>query len=76
LGRGVKIIRSRKEKKPWWAMEYALPRTTKTTQINFAHFGSLSMALEMALVIGPMIAILSENKPARYFFLYGPAHGF
>ena len=30
------------------------------------------MALEMALEIGPMIAILSENKLPRYLFLYRP----
>jgi hypothetical protein len=49
-------------------MQYTLPRTVKITQINFAHVGSLSIALE----IDPMIAILSENKPPDYFFLWGP----
>jgi len=52
-------------------MEYALPRTTKTIKIKFAHLGSLSNACEMAREIGPMIAIFSETKPACYFFFVG-----
>ena len=30
----------------------------------------------MALEIGPMIAILSESNPPRYFFVVWSAHGF
>jgi len=34
------------------------------------------MNLSKALEIGPMIAILSENKLPRYLFLYRPHAGF
>jgi hypothetical protein len=55
---------------------YTLPTATKTMRIHFAHLGSLSMNLSKALEIGPMIAILSENKLPRYLFLYRPHGGF
>jgi hypothetical protein len=46
-------------------MYHTLPMTMKIAPTNFAHVGSLSTTLEMALEIGPIIAIFSENKPPR-----------
>jgi hypothetical protein len=45
--------------------QYTLPRTVRARQINFAHAGSLSMALEIHFIK----AIFPENKPPCYFFL-------
>jgi len=46
-------------------MQYTLPRAVRAQKINFAHAGSLSMALESH----SMKAIFSENEPTCYFFV-------